>query len=178
MKLSIAVGLCTSALACSHESRPRIAPTPAPPPAFISRLEEAPVKESVPAASGIPASPQVAPPVAPVAAPADQTPLTLTPASGVGSTRSVTAQLVPTAPARDDKADSAADQESIRDIRAQLALDPTLGSIAPKLVLSARNGRIWLRGQVTTAAQRAAIEKVARQATGVINVTNELVVLE
>jgi len=46
------------------------------------------------------------------------------------------------------------------------------------VTIVARNGRVWLRGQVNTAAQRAAIEKAARRAVGVIGVNNELVAME
>lgn len=176
MKLSIAVWLCTSALACSHEPHPRTAATAPPPAAPITQLEEAPVQESAPTSSGIPAAPAVAPPVAPPAPP--ETSLSLAPASGVGPTRNATAQLVPSAPAPGDKAENAQDQESIREIRALLAQDPALAPLATKVVIVARNGRVWLRGQVNTVAQRATIEKAARQAAGVINVKNELIALE
>lgn len=176
MKVSIAVWLCTGALACSHESRPRSAPTAAPPGTSVSRLEEAPAKEAAPSTSGIPAAPSVAPPVAPPAPP--ETSLSMTPASGQGSTRNASAQLVPSAPGPDDKAQSPQDQESIREIRTLLASDPALAPVAARVVLVARNGQVWLRGQVNTAAQRAAVEKAARQAVGVINVKNELIALE
>lgn len=177
MKLPIAVWLCTGALACSHEPHPRSAPTAAPPPTFISRLEEAPVKQSAPAESGIPTTaPSVAPPVAPP--PPPDIPISLKPASGTGSPRTATAALVPSAPAPDDKAESAQDQESVREIRSLLASDQTLAPVAAQVVIVARNGRVWLRGQVNTAAQRAAAEKAARQAAGVFTVKNELVALE
>ena len=176
MKLSITVLLCAAgAVACSHDSRPQSVASAAP---STGRVETAQVSESAPIAPGIPKnSPPVAPP-APAAAPApDQTPLGLTPASGAGSPRTVAGALVPTDPAR-DKAESAADQESIREIRALLASDHALASIAPQVTIFARNGRVSLRGQVNTAEQRAAIEKAARRAGGVINVKNELVVME
>jgi hypothetical protein len=176
MKLSIAVWLCTSTLACSHESRPPRAPTAAPSPTFISRLEEAPIQQSTPSSSAIPAAPSVAPPVAPPA-PAE-TPMSMTPASGTGPARTASAQLVPSRPAPGDKAESAQDQESVREIRALLASDQALAPVAAQVVIVARNGRVWLRGQVNTAAQRAAAEKAARQAAGVINVKNELIALE
>lgn len=180
MKVSLALCVCcVGALACSREAPPPSAPAPvsaAPSPPPISRLEEAPVQESRPTEQGIPTPPAVPPPVAPPAAPTDQ--VSLTPASGTGSARRASAALVPATPARDDKAESAQDRESIREIRALVAGDPTVASTAPQLVIVARSGRVWLRGQVNTAAQRAAIEKAARQAVGVVNVKNELVVLE
>jgi osmotically-inducible protein OsmY len=100
------------------------------------------------------------------------------PASGTGSARTASAQLVPSTPSPDDQAKSTQDEESIREIRALLAADPALSPMASRLVIVARNGRVWLRGQVNTAAQRAAVEKAARQAGGVINVKNELIALE
>jgi osmotically-inducible protein OsmY len=77
-----------------------------------------------------------------------------------------------------DKSDSAQDQDSIREIRALLGADKMLAAIAPRVTIVARNGRVWLRGQVNTAEQRAGIERAARQAAGVIDVNNELVVME
>ena len=179
MKSSFVLGFCcVVALACSRESPPRSAATPAPTPAppAISRLEDAPVQASHPTEQGIPAGPAVAPPVAPPAVPTDQ--VSLTPASGNGPARTASAALVPSAPTPDDKAESTQDRESIREIRALVASDPALASSAPHLVIVARGGRVWLRGQVNTAVQRAAIEKAARQAGGVVDVRNELAVLE
>lgn len=178
MKLSIAVLMCgAGAMACSHDSPPpKAVASPVPPPA--ERVETAQVSESAPLEPGIPVNgPTVAPPAPVVAPPPDQTPLTLTPASGSASPRAVSAPLVPTDPSR-DKPKNASDQESIREIRALLASDAALASIAPQITIVAREGRVWLRGQVNTAGQRAAIEKAARQAGGVLNVTNELVVME
>jgi hypothetical protein len=169
---------CVMAVACSRESHPRdaAAPTQVSAPPAISRLEDAPVQTSHPTGQGIPTAPAVAPPVAPPAVPTDQVPLT--PASGNGTARTASAALVPAAPSPDDKAESAQDREALREIRALVASDPALASSASHLVIVARGGRIWLRGQVNTAAQRAAIEKAARQAAGVIDVRNELAVLE
>jgi len=179
MKPSLAIWLCAGALACSHETRPRSAPiaAPAPQPTFISRLEEAPIEKSAAPESGIPTTaPSVAPPVAPPAPP--EVPISLKPASGTGSPRTASAALVPAPPAPDDKSASAQDQESIREIRSLLASDPALAPLASRVVIVARNGRVWLRGQVNTAAQRAAVEKAARQAAGVFSVKNELAALE
>jgi len=115
----------------------------------------------------------LAPPVAP---PTDST--SLTPASGTGSLRPTAAALVSAAPAPDDQAVSSQDEQSVREIRALLAANRDLASVAPRLVIVARNGQVWLRGQVNTADQRAAVERAARGAGGVVNVKNELVVLE
>jgi hypothetical protein len=183
MKLSITVLCALGAVGCSHDSRPQTA-VAAPPP--TTRVETAQVSESAPPQPGIPTNPPpVAPPAPQLTPPPDQTPLTLTPASGAGSLRSSasgSASLVsaPTAGSDStrDKAETARDQESIREIRQLLASDKTLASVAPQLTIVARNGRVWLRGQVSTNEQRASIEKVARSAGNVLNVNNELVVME
>ena len=180
MKLFITVLCALGAVACSHDSRPQTVAVAPPPP---TRVETAQVSESAPLEAGIPTNPPaVTPPAAVVAPPPDQTPLTLTPASGVGSLRSGSAALVsaPTVASDSsrDKADTARDQESIREIRQLLASDKTIAAVAAQLTIVARSGRVWLRGQVSTNEQRAAIEKLARSAGNVLNVNNELVVME
>jgi hypothetical protein len=136
------------------------------------------VSEYAPPAPGIPTNnPPVAPPAAPLTLPPDQTPITLTPASGFGAPRTGSAKLVASDPAR-DKPDSAQDQESIREIRELLAADKALAPVASRVTIVARNGRVWLRGQVNTAEQRAGIERSALRAAGVIGVNNELIVME
>jgi osmotically-inducible protein OsmY len=128
-------------------------------------------------ATGIPSNtPPVAPPAAPLSPPPDQTPLTLRPAAGVGEART-SAALVPPSPTQ-NQPDTAQDQESIKEIRALLAADRALAPLANQVTIVARSGRVWLRGQVNTKEQRAAIERVARQAAGVVNVKNELVAME
>jgi len=178
MKPSIAILLfAASAVACAHSSRPAT-PTASTAPASPTRVETAQVSESAPPASGIPRNPPVVTPPAQAAVPPpDQTPLTMAPAAGVGLPRNSSAQLVPNTPAL-DKGDSAKDHESIRDIRSLLASDQALSPIAAQVTILARNGRVWLRGQVTSKEQRAAIEKTARKAAWVVDVKNELVTLE
>ena len=181
MKLSITVWLgAAAAVACSHDTRPQTIATAPPAPV---RVETAQVSEAAPPEPGIPTrAPNVAPPAPAVAPPPDQTPLTLTPASGFGAPRRGSAALVAApAAAADvaaDKAESAQDRESIREIRELMAADATVAAIAPQVTIVARNGRVWLHGQVSTGAQRAAIEKAARRAGGVLNVNNELAVME
>ena len=176
MKLSITVLCALGAVACSHHSRPQaVAVAPAPP----TRVETAQVSESAPPEAGSPTNPpMVAPPAPVLAPPPDQTPLTMTPASGAGSPRSSSASLVSAPTVASDKAETARDRESIREIRQLLASDETAAAVAPQLTIVARNGRVWLRGQVSTNEQRTAIEKAARRAGNVLNVNNELVVLE
>jgi hypothetical protein len=179
MKLpNIVLLVATGAVACSHAARPQSPPPTATPVTAtpIAQLDTAPVRQSTPPSPGIPAdNPEVSPPKQTVAPPPTDTPLT--PASALGEPRPVSAGLVQTDTSR-DKAGSAADQESIKEIRALLASDPTLGVTASQVTIDARNGRVWLRGQVNTAQQRAGIERVARRAGGVLDVKNELVVME
>src|SRR5215211_5198975 len=123
MKTSIAILLwAAGALACSRASGPpstssaSTAARPAP------RVETAQVSESAPTQPGIPTNnPPIAPPIPPPAVEPDQTPLTLTPANGVGAPRTASAQLVPSTASSQDRSDSAEDQESMREIRAALA---------------------------------------------------------
>ena len=186
MKPSIAMLLCAAgAVACAHSGRSQSASNTGYAPSS-QRVETAQVRESAPTQPGLPTNtPPLAPPTVPATPPPDQTPLTLTPASGVGSPRAqfVPGDAVPSnaasgSAASSDKAESGQDQESIREIRAALASDRTLASAAPQLTIVAKKGRVWLRGQVNTAAQRAGIERAARQAAGVFSVNNELTVSE
>lgn len=161
-------------VACSHEGPAPAASTPSTLPTQTALVSTAPTTEA-----GIPAiptnNPAVPAPVAPAAAPPEQTPLV--PSSGVGSARPVSAALVPSDPAL-DRAESTDDHESVREIRALLASDASLSPTARQITVVARNGRVWLRGQVNTPAERASIERAARKAANVIDVRNELTVLQ
>jgi hypothetical protein len=174
--LLLGTGACASQATRQAAGPPSTRPAPVAA-APIAQLETAPVRESTPPSSGIPDSPQVAPPKQSAAPSTADTPLT--PASAVGEPRPVpaAASLVQSGPAR-DKADSAADQESIQEIRALLAADTTLSVPSSQVTILVRNGRVWLRGQVNTAQQRTGIERAARRAGGVLDVKNELVVME
>lgn len=174
MKLAITVLLCAAA-ACSRESRPQAVQTATPPSPRTQSALVAPAPGE-PGAPGIPTNnPEVAPPRTQAAPPPDET--LLTPASTPGAARPTSAQLVPSNPAV-DKADSPSDQESVREIRQLLAAVQSLSATARQVTIVARGGRVWLRGQVNTAEERAAVERAARQAVGVVDVRNELVVLE
>jgi len=59
-----------------------------------------------------------------------------------------------------------------------LAADKSLSPTARQITIIARRGRVYLIGQVNTAEERAAVERAARKAANVIDVTNRLVVLE
>jgi hyperosmotically inducible protein len=189
MNRSSAVGLLaiTGLIACSHDSPPKTVQDSA-----ADRAEPAAGDTTTPLVTTTPTIPtRLAPPTAtaaptPVAAPAPPAapspPLVpdepqLTPASGVAAPRTGSASLAGSSSAQ-DKADSREDQESLREIRELLAATPALSSTARQVTIVVRNGRVWLRGQVSTSEERAAIERSARQAGGVIDVRNELVVME
>jgi hypothetical protein len=169
MKPSITVSMCAVAaiLACSHDQRP-------------PSSQEAVATQSQPlVAAPAPVRPlatTATPPVVPPEPSVSQDEPLLTPASGVATPRTGSLELVPNA-APQDKADTAEDQASVREIRELLAADKSISPSA-RLTIVARNGRVWLRGQVTTAEERAAIERSARRAGGVVDVRNELVVME
>jgi osmotically-inducible protein OsmY len=95
----------------------------------------------------------------------------------MGEPRAVSPALLPGDSAM-NLADTEQDHQSIREIREAIASDKSLSLAAKEVTIVARNGRVWLRGHVTTADERAAIERAARQAAGVMEVHNELVVTE
>ena len=169
MKLSITVLLCVAAgsLACSQEKPPQSANA-----AWRAQTKPAPLPTSLD-----PLAPTTTARTAePTPAAVPEEPL-LTPASGFGEPRTTSAQFVPGDLAM-NQADTPEDQESIREIRTALAADKSLSESARRVSVIARHGRVWLRGQVSTTAERAAIERAARQAVGVIGVRNELAVME
>jgi hypothetical protein len=175
MKLVITALLCAAA-ACSRESRPQTVQAAGTTTSPLQTALVATTQPGEPGSPGIPTNnPHVAPPAAEASPPPDQTPLT--PASARGEPRPTSAQLVPTNPAL-DKADSPSERESVREIRELLAADKALSATARQITIVVRDGRVWLRGQVNTAEERAAVERAARQAGGVVDVRNELVVME
>jgi hypothetical protein len=152
MKTSSLLLCAAMGLGCSYQSQPRSAQRTAPPPPPLATATTPPVM------------------AAPAAAPA------LTPASAVGPARP-TMGFVPI-DSRRDKPESHQDVESILEIRQLLAADTTLSPAARNITIVARDGRIWLRGSVSTAHERAASERSARKAVHVIDVRNELSVME
>lgn len=173
MKLAITVLLCAAA-ACSRESRPQTAA-----PMTTTTPMQAPMVVAAPGQPGEPGiptnNPEVAPPTAQPSPPPDETPLT--PASAPGQPRATSAQLVPSN-SQLDKANSPSEQASVREIRELLSADKSLSATARQVTIVVRDGRVWLRGQVNTAQERAAVERAARQAGGVVDVRNELIVME
>ncbi len=176
MKPSVPILLCLAAIAqgCARDTPPRSAQTPSTSPTQTALV--APTPSAQPGTLPIPTNnPVVAAPVPPPARAPEEVPLT--PSAGLGEPRPVAAGLVASNPEL-DKAESADDRESIGEIRAQLASDPSVAASARQVMIVARKGRVWLRGQVNTAEERAAIERAARKAANVRDVRNELVVLQ
>jgi len=178
MKALIPILLCAAAVAqgCARERPTRSAQNPSTLPTQTALVAPSPTPSAEPGALPIPPNnPLVAAPVAPPARAPEEVPLT--PSAGLGAPRPVAAGLVASDPAL-DKAENSEDQESVSEIRALLAADASLSSSARQVVVVARKGRVWLRGQVNTAEERAAIERAARKAANVRDVRNELVVLQ
>jgi hypothetical protein len=171
--------IAVSAVACSREAPPAQPPAPVGATTPMQTALVTTTAENEPVAPGAPAipasSPEVASPTAPAAKPPEDVPLT--PANGVAAPRSSGAAFVQSAPGI-DKAQSPADQDSVREIRDLIAADKSLSATSRQITVVAKQGRVWLRGQVTTAEDRAALERLARQAGGVIDVKNELAVME
>jgi hypothetical protein len=167
-----------TALACSREAPPaqpvRLAATTPMQTALVTTSENAaPVDPDAPR---IPSStPEVAPPTAPAVRSPDELPLT--PANGLAQPRPTSAAFVQSEPGI-DMAHGAADQSSVREIRELIAAEKSLSATSRQITVVAKDGRVWLRGQVTTAQDRSMLEKLARRAGGVIDVKNELVVME
>jgi hypothetical protein len=167
MKLRGTILLCAAAasIACSHDKPPQTAHA-APRPQTQAPVEIA-IDPLAPTTKPLVAEPS------PAKAPDDPP---LTPASGAGGPRT-SAQFVPGDSAM-NQADTAEDRESIREIREALGADKSLSETARRVSIIVRDGRVWLRGQVSTTAERTAIERAARQAAGVLDVRNDLVVME
>lgn len=179
MKLAhtVLLGTITCVAACSHAQEPRTAQAvpPTPPRQAPITVAGADEPQLAPGAPTIPSGPKVAPPIAPAAEPADETPVTSS--SSLASPRPGSSPAVPVDPAL-DRAETSSDAESVREIRALLAADKSLSATARKVMITANNGRVRLTGPVNTAEERATIERAARKAANVVDVKNQLVVLE
>jgi hypothetical protein len=173
MRISISILMCAAAASfgCSHEQPPQTphnaARSEAQPPMAIAIDPLAPTTKPLVAEPKPVVGPDAVAPNEP----------SLTPASGVGGPRTSSAQFVP-GDAAMNQADTPEDRESIREIRAALAADKSLSEAAKGVSVIVRRGRVWLRGQVTTAEERAAVERAARQAVGVLDVRNDVAVME
>jgi hypothetical protein len=184
MKLAITVLIAaiSGAVACSHNQPPRIAqaaPATTPTPVTVEPARSAPAANAeptqlVPGAASIPKDPSVAPPYAPASKSTEDRPVT---SASFASPRAGSVPAVAPDPAR-DQPETSDDVESVRELRALLAADKSLSPTARQITIIARRGRVYLIGQVNTADERAAVERAARKAANVIDVTNRLVVLE
>jgi hypothetical protein len=151
MKLELPVLLCLGVLACSQEKRP----------------------ESPYDAQGLRATPMLA----------SETDEPLTPASGVGEARPTTEEAQPSSEASSDAAtnnaginqgDTEADMALTLRVRESLLADPNLSFIAKSITITARDGRVTLRGLVNTKQERTLVERIARQVGPVRQVENQL----
>ncbi len=179
MKLATTVlfAAVSGAVGCSHNQPPPTAsatPPSAPSQTALVATAEPADLQLAPGGASIPKGPQVAPPYAPVAKPAELRPVA---SSSLASPPPDSLPSVAPDPIR-DQPETSADAESVREIRALLAADKSLSATARKITIVARKGRVQLTGQVNTAEERAAIERSARKAGNVIDVKNQLVVME
>lgn len=173
---NLSIATAVAAFACSHNQQtpPSTPSTSATQTALVAPPE--PVNAPLtPGAASIPGGPAVAPPQAPPRQPAEERPVATS--SSLASPRPDALPPVAADPVR-DQPESAADAESIREIRALLAADKSLSATARQITIVAAKGRVRLSGQVNTAEERAAIERSARKAANVVDVKNQLVVLQ
>lgn len=70
------------------------------------------------------------------------------------------------------------DTELTRTIRQRLVSDDTLSTNAHNIKVISEQGRIVLRGPVSSAAEKAKVEKIAKSVAGKMTVTNETVISE
>jgi len=179
MKLATSVSFAAilGAVGCSHNPAPQSARTPSTTPmqtALVAPAEPANAPLA-PGAASIPTAPQVAPPQAPALQPAEERPVATS--ASLASPRPESLPSVARDPVR-DQPETAADAESVREIRALLAADKSLSATARQITIVAAKGRVRLSGQVNTAEERAAVERAARKAANVIDVKNQVVVLQ
>lgn len=76
----------------------------------------------------------------------------------------------------DDQSDSATDVELTRKIRRSLTQDSGLSVYAHNVKIITANGHVVLKGPVRSEAEKATVEKRARQYAGADAVTSDLVV--
>ena len=62
-------------------------------------------------------------------------------------------------------------------VQQQLRQDPTLATLVPSLQITAQSGTVTLSGTVPSEQDKQKIETIAKSATGVVNVNNQLQVL-
>jgi osmotically-inducible protein OsmY len=73
-----------------------------------------------------------------------------------------------------DQGESAADRDMTQSIRKSVIADDSLSFTAKNVKIITRDGRVTLRGAVNNAAEKATIERSARELAGPKNVTNQL----
>jgi osmotically-inducible protein OsmY len=71
---------------------------------------------------------------------------------------------------------SASDHDIMQNIRKALTSDDALSAYAHSVKIAAKNGKVTLKGNVRSDADKQAIESKATEVAGAGNVTNELMV--
>jgi osmotically-inducible protein OsmY len=73
---------------------------------------------------------------------------------------------------------NASDHDIMQNIRKALTSDTALSNYAQSVKITAKNGKVTLKGNVKSDADKQAIESKATEVAGTGNVTNELMVKE
>src|SRR5262249_596627 len=73
---------------------------------------------------------------------------------------------------------SSADQGLTSQVQQSLSNDPSLVSVAPKVLVSAQNGAVTLSGNVSSDQEKQRIESLVKNTSGVVSVNNQLQVIQ
>jgi hyperosmotically inducible protein len=76
----------------------------------------------------------------------------------------------------DNAANSKTDLQLMKEIRRAVVKDKTLSTTAHNVKIVAKDGRVTLKGPVTSEDEKKAVEQKAAQVAGAQNITNELTV--
>ena len=79
-------------------------------------------------------------------------------------------------PTADQAGNSAVDRDLMQKIRKAVMDDKSLSTTAHNVKIIAKDGKVTLKGPVKSAAEKAAIERLAADAAGAANVTNQITV--
>lgn len=76
----------------------------------------------------------------------------------------------------DEQPTNQKDSDIIRNVRRELMKDDTLSVTAQNIQITSKQGRVLLKGNVKTAAEKERVEQVAGNVYGVSNVENQVTV--
>jgi len=79
-------------------------------------------------------------------------------------------------PTGDKASNAAADRELMQKIRKAVTDDKSLSTYAHNVKIIAKDGKVTLKGPVRSQDEKAAIERLAADAAGAGNVTNEITI--